>query len=204
MEERAAKKEMEERSETVEWGSSLTPLQEQKLALKKALKFANSISTPRSRNAPTHQKVGAATTGISAGCAVAAREGSTNGLIEQSANLEHENSRLHMRIAELEKLAESTGRAVADTADLADKIFQEFVDENSTGQKMTRNDFKRAVMDLGGTLVGATLDDLFNDMDTNGDNFIDPDEWRVFTRTPNTTGGRLTLRVSVCCCPHLC
>ena len=65
------------------------------------------------------------------------------------------------------------GGAAQDTRDLASEIFQQFASERSA-KKMTSEEFKLAV-ESNANLIEGTLDDLFNDMDTNHDDFIDPD-----------------------------
>ena len=45
---------------------------------------------------------------------------------------------------------------------------------------MTSEEFKLAV-ESNANLIEGTLDDLFNDMDTNHDDFINPDECKVGT-----------------------
>jgi len=159
---------------------SFKPLQEQKLVLEKALKVAKSILSPRSGDA-THHKTQdyEVTTGSSAGSAVPARDGPVIRSSDQKADLEHEISKLRKRISELEKQTGSTGDAAQDTRDLAYEIFRQFAVEHSA-KKMTREEFKLAV-ESHAKLIEGTLDDLFNDMDTNRDNFIDPDEWKVGT-----------------------
>jgi hypothetical protein len=179
---------MKEAEELIGGNGSPNPLQEQKLALEKALKVAKSVQTPRSVVAGARHKLpeerGATTrTGSSDVGAAPARDGPADGSGQQNARLECENSKLQMRIAELErKEAELRGgdAGASGDKDLAYEIFQQFATKYSAERKMTREEFKLAVESTGDIAEG-NIDDLFDDMDTNHDNFIDPDEWKVET-----------------------
>ena len=198
---------MKEAEERVGGNGSLTSLQEQKLALEKALKVAKSVQTPRSVVA-ARQKVpeerGATTrTGSSAVGAVPARDGPADGSGQQNARLERENSKLQMRIAELEmRQAELRGgdAGASGDKDLAYEIFQQFATEYPAERKMTREEFKLAV-ECTGDIAEGNIDDLFDDMDTNHDNYIDPDEWKVETMRlvswPNHEAQRLASLLSL-------
>jgi hypothetical protein len=176
---------MKEAEERVSRNGSLTPLQEQKLALEKALKVAKSVQTPRSVAGvclKVPEEGGATTrTGSSAAGSVPARDGPAGGSGKQNSHLERENSKLQLRIAELEmRHAELRGgnAGASGDNDLAYEIFKQFATKYPAEQRMTREEFKLAVESTGDIAQG-TIDDLFNDMDTNRDNFIDPDEWKV-------------------------